>query len=170
MAFLLNMAKKIKYQLIKAGRTYTVKEIASVLNCHERTVQVWIQQGLEVIDRSSKPYLVSGLEAKQFLRNRSQKLKVKLKNEEFYCLKCHAARESQPEALQLEYTGKLLGNGQRQIKIAGLCSICSSVINRFSSEREIKKLYKLEKLREHGLTLIDTDAISLNTDIYKEKK
>ena len=169
-AFLFNMAKKIKYHLIKAGRTYTIKEIATVLNCHVRTVQEWIKQGLEVIDRNSKPYLISGRVAKQFLKQKSDKFKVKLKKNELYCLKCRAPRESLDDELRFEYTGKLLGNGERQVSIKGLCPICSTVIQRFSSNKGISNLYSLEKLRERGLILIETDDISLNTDMNKEKK
>jgi hypothetical protein len=116
-------------------------------------VKLWIKNGMQVIDPKSKPFLISGIEAKQFLRNKSQNAKVKLKYNEFYCFKCHTARESQPDAIGFEITGKLLGNGQKQVTKWGICLVCTSVIKRFSSERESRNNYEFEKLREKGVIL-----------------
>lgn len=167
--FLIIMAKKIKYQLIKAGRTYTASELAAVVDCHVRTVQEWIKIGLAVIDPNSKPYLISGYKAKLFLQQRSIRNKVKLENEEFYCLKCRNSRKSLPKKLKFELTGKLIGSGQKQIKIVGMCSKCSTPLQRFSSEKNIVMIYNPAILKEQGLILIDKNDSSLNTDIEGEE-
>lgn len=163
------MAKKVKYHLIKSGRSYTVSELGVTVNRHVRSVQEWIKKGLPVIDRNSKPYLISGYEAKLFLQQRAESNKARLKNDEFYCLKCHQPRTSLPGELKFELTGKLIGKGQRQIKVIGMCSECFTSLQRFSSEKNVTKLYNPAMIKEKGLILIDKDLSSLNTDIKGEK-
>jgi len=163
------MAKKVKYHLIKSGRSYTVSELGRTVNRHVRTVQEWIKKGMPVIDCNSKPYLISGYDAKLYLKQRADLKKTKLKDDEFYCLKCRKSRKSLSKKLKFELTGKLIGNGQKQIKISGLCSKCFTPLQRFSSEKNIIKLYNPAIIKEKGLILIDKELSSLNTDIKGEK-
>ena len=163
------MKRKVKYHLIKSGRSYTVSELGRTINRHVRTVQEWIKKGLTVIDRNSKPYLISGYDAKLYLKQRADLKKAKLKDVEFYCLKCHHPRRSLPDKLKFELSGKSIGDGQKQINIIGFCSTCSTPLQRFSSEKNIIKLYNKAIIKEKGLILIDKELSSLNTDIKGEK-
>jgi hypothetical protein len=167
--FFIDMARKVKYHLIKSGRSYTVSELGRTVNRHVRTVQEWIKKGLPVIDRNSKPYLISGYDAKLYLKQRADLKKTKLKDDEFYCLKCRNSRKSLPKKLKFELTGKLIGNGQKQIRIVGLCSKCFTPLQRFSSEKNIVMIYNPAILKERGLILIDRNDNSLNTDIGEEE-
>jgi len=167
--FFIYMARKVKYHLIKSGRSYTVSELGRTVDRHVRTVQEWIKKGLPVIDGNSKSYLISGYDAKQFLQNRSVMNKAKCKDDEIYCLKCRQPRRSLPDKLKFELTGKLIGIGQKQIKISGLCSTCFTPLQRFSSEKNIIKLYNPAIIKEKGLILIEKELSSLYTDIKGEK-
>jgi hypothetical protein len=143
--------------------------LGATVNRHVRSIQGWIKKGLPVIDRNSKPYLISGYEAKLFLQQRAESKKTKLKNDEFYCLKCHQPRTSLPRQLKFELTGKLIGNGQRQIIITGRCPNCLTQIRRFSSDKNITQIIKSAIIKENKLILIEKDYSSLNTDIKGEK-
>ena len=145
------MAKKIKYQLIKSGRSYKVTELAATLNVHVRTVQEWIKRGLPIIDRNSKPYLISGYEAKIFLKECIDSKKVKLNKDEIFCLKCRQPRKSIPEEVKCEYTGRLIGHGQRQIIITGKCPNCLTPLQRFSSDKNITQIVKSAIIKENIL-------------------
>lgn len=167
--FFIDMARKVKYHLIKSGRSYTVNELGRTVNRHVRTVQEWIKKGLPVIDRNSKPYLISGFDAKLYLKERADLKKTKLKNDEFYCLKCHQPRRSLSDKLNFTFTGKLIGEGQRQINVIGVCSDCDTSLQRFSSEKDVTKIYNMTIIKEKRLILIDKELSSLNTDIKGKK-
>ena len=137
------MARKVKYHLIKSGRSYTVSELGRTINRHVRTVQEWIKKGLPVIDRNSKPYLISGYDAKLYLKQEADLKKTKLKDDEIYCLKCRQPRRSLSDELNFTFTGKLIGEGQKQIIVTGVCSDCDTSLQRFSSEKDVTKIFNM---------------------------
>ena len=166
--FFIEMAKKIKYNLIKKRRTYTVAELATIVKCHPRTIQQWIKNGMEVIDPNSKPYLISGIEAKQFLQRKSKKAKVKLQNDEFYCIKCRTAVTSLLKDTKTRITGKRIGKGGTQAIIEGICQNCNTPLRRFSTVEKISELkIGSPSLTERPIVLIENDSHSLNTDIME---
>ena len=157
---------KYNYRLIKSKNSFTVKEIAEQFGIHARTVQTWIKEGLQVIDKNAKPYLIEGFVLREFLKQKSENRKCKLNEDEFYCTKCKAARKSQPDQIQFNFTHKLIGKNQRQVIIKGKCEICNTQINRFSTESKLIELNQKGVFStKRDIILIESINAFINTDI-----
>lgn len=158
--------RRLNPYLIKKNRAYTFAEVAEVYDKHIRTVQQWRKDGLQVIDETTKPYLVLGNEVRRYLTERNSKSKLTLKESEFYCTKCRTAVSSLPNDIRLNITGKRIGKSSIQVIIKGVCQNCNTSLSRFSTTEKISKMkIGLLKLTEHPLVLIENDNHSLNTDM-----
>lgn len=145
------MAKLYNLRLIKYRESYTLKQIAALLNVHFRTVQAWKQEGLKTINQE-KPYLVMGFELKTFLNQKIISRKTKLQQNEFYCTKCRDAVKPTNNEVWLEVSEKTIGKqGFKEFVIKGLCEFCNSKLNRFSHEgklEEVKNTFDVVNLGE----------------------
>lgn len=112
-------------------RSYTFKEIAALLTVHNRTVQSWNGAGLKTLEGTKSPYLVMGAQLKSFLRERSNKDKIKLSKNEFYCFKCRNAVT--PTKFTSQPNG-IVGNNKQSLRLEGNCPKCNGLINKFSSK------------------------------------
>lgn len=125
------MAKKHRTNLIRARRSYTVQEIATLLDVDKRTCFRWVDIGLEVIEKNTKPLLVMGYELKRFIGEKQKKYKLKLKIDEYYCFSCRKAVKAKPMSEQMIKTGKIIGKQNRELFMRiGLCEHCNTKINR----------------------------------------
>lgn len=153
---------------IKARHPYSFAEIAETLKIHPRTVQCWRKQGLEIIDETSKPYLVYGAELRRFLSAKRQKQRHPLKAGEFYCPKCRQPRKSLTDSLDIVVTGKMLGKSAKQVVIKGMCEICHTRLTLFSSDKKAQEWQrKAMPLAEHKTVLTGNGDSTLNTDIER---
>jgi hypothetical protein len=162
---------RLPIHLIRRRRAYSFHDLAVLLRKHVRTVQVWRDEGMPVLDENTKPMLVMGQDARQFLRSRKQKRKRPLEAGQFYCTRCRCARESRPEALRSEVTQRLLGPRRVQILKHGICIVCGLALVRFSSgPREVnwQELPSTPPQRPEALTGVETP--SLNTDMNEVSK
>ena len=132
------MGKMSNLNLVRSRREYTYKEIAKLFNLNIRTVQSWRKEGLIILDGTLKPVLVLGSELKRFIKEKRDRKKRNLQPVEFYCLRCREPRQSIPEKVSFILTGKIVGREKKQIKITGVCSVCSCSLNRLSSEDKVK--------------------------------
>ena len=139
-------------RLIKARRSYSFAEVAELYDVHLRTVQRWRTEGLSV-DESSRPFLVMGAALQEFLRARQKKRKHPLKPGEFFCPRCRCARRSVPGAFLMEITDKQLGKQCRLAFIRGICEVCGLRLQRFSSDKQVRKF------QEEGLTVSKPETI-----------
>lgn len=134
------MRKKYKLRQIKKRYCYTFEEISSLMNVHNRTVQIWKKEGLKVID-TVRPYLVMGSSLYEFLQKKLEKRRFKLKPDEFYCVKCRKPQRVTDNDVWLELTGKTIGKDRhREIIIKGMCDECLTQLNRFSHEGRIEEI------------------------------
>ena len=149
------MAKKRKYNPnhIKTRHSYSLVEIAEIFNVHPGTVQSWLKQGLNVIDETTKPYLIYGQDVRSFLKDKARKRKHPLKTGEFFCPKCKCPRKSRPGEISAEFTDRKLGNGSNQVFIRGRCAVCDTGLILFSSDR------KLKELTENGLMILEYEVL-----------
>ena len=76
--------KKIPINRIRINRTYTIAELAAALDVCPVTVWNWIQDGLPTVDRTKKPWLIDGRQAKSYLEERTKRNKKKMKYYELY--------------------------------------------------------------------------------------
>ena len=126
------MAKNYNTRIIKTRKSYSPEEIASLFNINRRTVTTWIGKGLQVIDKKSKPYLIMGFDLAGFLRCNMAKRRVRLEDNQYFCLKCRKAVEVRVGSESKIKTGKRIGADNReQFKKVGNCRCCGTKVSRF---------------------------------------
>ena len=119
--------------LIKVRRSYSPKEIADLFKVDKKTCLRWIKdKGLKVIKENTNPLLISGRDLKDFtIRNRKNR-KTKLKENEYFCLKCQKSVIAKIGSEQIIKTGKTIGEHKLpQMNKIGLCMICETKLNKF---------------------------------------
>jgi hypothetical protein len=164
-----NVKGRLNISLIRCRREYSYKEIAELFNRHPRTVQSWRRQGLNILAGTAKPILILGAELKRFLQEKRRKKKRPLEIDEFYCCRCGEPRESIPYKISVELTGKLMGYGNKQLRIRGICNVCTCSLSRLSSENKFKLIenFIMKKSHRHRILIDDTNSYP-NTDIEVE--
>jgi hypothetical protein len=85
----------VDHRRIKIHRSYTVEQLAQLLDCHKNSVRLWIKQGLDTLNDCKRPLLIQGSVARQFLEERRRSKKRRCLPQELYCLRC---REPRPPA------------------------------------------------------------------------
>jgi len=140
------MKRKYNYNLIRNNYTYTTTELAELLKAHPRTIQCFIRlEGLGVIDKDSKHFLIKGKDAKEFFEKRIKAQKTKMAFYQFNCMKCKKAVESIPKEIKFIETNKRLGKNAMKIDIKGVCVHCGCKLYRLSSSVkcvELKAYYE----------------------------
>jgi hypothetical protein len=111
------------HRLVKSHRTYTVEEIASLLNKHKNTVREWVKAGLPTID-DKRPMLILGRELIAFLQARRARKKSPCRPGQMYCVRCRAPKF--PAAGMVDY----LPDTQKVGNLSGICPDCNSIMNR----------------------------------------
>lgn len=128
------MSKKYEIRKIKSKRSYTFKEISTLLGVHVRTVQSWHKAGLMPLDGSNNPYLIMGSEVHRYMKQQILKNKVTLNNNEFYCMGCRTGVV--PQVTYKYINATKIGGGKPSVTLKGECPFCSRKVNKFSSEQQ----------------------------------
>lgn len=105
---------RINRQKICGSLNYTTKELSECLGINEKTCLRWIENGLPIVPGRKNRILMLGSEIKDFLKRKDSKKKIKLKRNEFYCLKCKAARTAKRGSIKRS-------QGQK----TGVCRVCN---------------------------------------------
>ena len=151
---------------VRARHTYSFLEISELFGIHLRTVQRWGKRGLQVLDSTTKPYLVMGSDLIEFLKRERAKRRISLKDGEFYCSRCRDARKSIKDKFRIEETGRFLGKESKQVMIRGECEDCGNQLYRLSSSKQIKILTEKGVLTKQGqLSLYGYNVRNVNADI-----
>lgn len=130
--------KKIPFNKIRINRTYTIAELADVLDVCPATVWNWIQKGLPTVDRSKKPWLIDGREAREYLESRYKNNKSKLLYYEFYCVNCGHGVEVCPETIKVVIDKAINSDDNHYIvRISGRCKKHGIIVNRFSTTKKM---------------------------------
>lgn len=116
------MPKSAKLSGIKSLYCYTIQEAAGVTGVSERTIRDWIKQGLKAM-ASERPTLVRGDALITFIQGQRQARKTHLSLDEFYCLKCRAARKSAGGLVDCETDGA-------RAKRTALCETCETAMHK----------------------------------------
>jgi hypothetical protein len=117
------MTRHSNYRRVKIHRSYTVEEIARLMNVHKNTVRNWVKQGLQTIDRQ-KPILILGSTLSCFLQDRRQRGRKRCAPGEIYCVKCRAP--VQPAGDMADYRPINATSGT----LMGICPMCEIIIYR----------------------------------------
>ena len=127
------MPKKADPRRLRSSLTYTVLELADALDRRPGTVRGWIKQGLPILN-SSRPILILGRDAKDFLTARRRAAKRPLNDDQLFCLICKQPRRPFEGLVDLHReTGK-------PSRIVGFCEECEGVCSRVVSKAQIARL------------------------------
>jgi predicted site-specific integrase-resolvase len=120
-------------RLIKSRRSYSIKEMALLFGIDRKTCSRWIQNdGLRVVEKNVSPLLVMGEDLLRFIRDKRLTKKISLRDDEFYCFKCHKAVKAREDSRTVHKTGRTVGKeGLAQIVATGICEVCGIKVNRF---------------------------------------
>lgn len=130
------MTKKHNTRIIKLNYSYSLNEASSLFGVNIRTVRSWVKEGLEIIE-GLYPYLVNGRDLKAFLEKRQAKRKIKLEDNQMYCMKCRKAVAPLNDSVSIVYSGKTIGNGIKDFMLKGICPACLTNLNRLSNDNKM---------------------------------
>lgn len=135
---------------IRTKQSYTIEEIAEVLNTHKNTIRLWIKEGLHVMDEC-RPYLIHGAVLKAFLAQRQKARKQPCQHGEIYCFTCRAPRRPWEGMVDVQIIS------QKIAQMIGVCSVCNGKLNRRTS------VAKLEEHQQHfNIQQLDTGSIAVH--------
>ena len=147
---------------VKIHRSYTIAEVAALLDVHRNSVRRWIRQGLAVLDER-KPHLILGQVLTTFLTKRNSQ-HVRLKPGELYCVKCRGARR--PALAMADYVPITIASGN----LRGLCPECGTLMHRRTGFRNVEaNAGNLQvTITERSQRIADRQSLSTNGHIKKE--
>jgi len=137
------MAKRINASRIKQNLTYTIAEAADVLDVSIATIRNWIKQGLP-IETGQRPFLIYGVDLRDFIRNRKQARRYKLREGELGCFSCDASRL--PLNALAVYTTLTTKTG----RLSGVCSACGGKCSRIISNAKLPVFFSILKIHFNG--------------------
>lgn len=117
---------------IRIRRTYSVPEVAALLEVHVHTVRRWLKNGLGTIDGQS-PTLIHGAELRKYLDVRAKGRKQKCGPDEMYCLSCRAPR------LPTLGSVHIADLNEKTVRLVGACCTCGGRICRAGSASRLQE-------------------------------
>lgn len=151
--------KKPDRRRIRTSRTYSVPEIATLLEVHIHTVRRWLKNGLESIDGQS-PTLIHGAELRRYMDARVKSRKQQCGPDEMYCLSCRAPR------LPVLGSVHFADLNEQTVRLVGTCCTCGGKICRAGSASRLKEYTasfgplqrRTPSLKGSSIPLLDGDS------------
>lgn len=100
---------------------YSTHEVALLIGRSEHTVLKFIKQGLKTID-DKHPFLVRGLDLKEFLKKQNDKNRRPTNFDEMYCLKCRECMVPLHKEIWFLKSSNAIPHA------AGKCPVCGSTM------------------------------------------
>jgi hypothetical protein len=122
--------KRTSFRAIRAGRTYTIEEVANLLNLSGAAVRSWVKAGLPIL-KSNRPYLIIGEDLIGFLTARQKSAKRPLAPDQLYCLRCKT--QTRPDGGLVD---AIRQNG-KTLRLVGLCETCGGMCNRMIGRKSL---------------------------------
>ena len=140
---------------VKINRSYSYEELAAVYGVHKNTVAIWVNNGLPCL-KDMRPYLILGVDAKQYLQRRRQAKKQKCQSNEFFCMRCKKPTRTAENFV--EYLPLTATKG----RLSGFCFTCEGVVNKFIAYTSLEKYSLLfDLVKPRGLEHINDSDNSL---------
>jgi hypothetical protein len=83
--------KRFNPRRVKVHRSYTVGEVARMLEAHKNTVRAWLRDGLKPIDQR-RPVLIQGGQLASYLDVRRKRRRQPCRPGELYCFRCRVPK------------------------------------------------------------------------------
>jgi hypothetical protein len=150
------------HNLVKIHRNYTFEELAGVFDVHKNTIANWVKDGLPCL-KERRPFLIMGVEAREFLKAQRVSKKQSCKPNEFYCMRCK--KPTKPAEDLVEFLPISTTKG----RLMGFCSCCECVVNKFIGCASLERYAKIfDLIKPTALEHIkDSDNPLLNCDFEK---
>ncbi len=126
------MPKRVSWRLVKRHRPYRVDEVSRLLSVSKGTVRRWVKTGLPIVG-PEKPFLITGDDLIEFLKNRSKKGQ-KLKVDECWCFSCQSPRKPAYGEVTIEVSNQKSG------MMHALCKNCTNLMFKRISQAQILEL------------------------------
>jgi plasmid maintenance system antidote protein VapI len=152
--------RRPNYRLVKIHRSFSVEEVARLLDVHKNTVRAWVKAGLPICD-GKRPTLILGGELTAYLNARQTKNKRPCQPGEIYCVRCRAPKQPAGDMAEYLPITESLGN------LEGICPDCDVMIYRRASKAKLAQMRgKLDiRFREDQRRVSDSDCPSVNSDL-----
>jgi hypothetical protein len=152
-------AKNPDRRRIRIRRTYSVPEVAALLEVHINTVRRWLKNGLGTIDGEC-PTLIHGRELRRYLDERAKARKQKCGPDEMYCLSCRAPRLATLGSVQM------VDLNEKTVRLVGTCCACGRQIHRAGSASRLEEYIaafgpiqrRTPSLKGSSIPLLDSDS------------
>jgi hypothetical protein len=118
--------------LVKINRSYSYEELAAVFGVHKNTISTWVKNGLPCL-MERRPYLVLGIEARTYLKEKRVSRRQKCNSDELFCMRCKAP------SLPAEGFVKYLPLTTTKGRLTGVCDRCDCVMNKFISHSSLER-------------------------------
>lgn len=143
---------------VRVSRTYSIPEIASLLDVHPNTARRWIEGGMKPMDEAT-PVLVHGAELRRFLASRKAKRKRTCAPDEMACFRCRAPRRAAPG------TAAIARGNEKTVTLSAACIVCGSRMWRAGSAAKLGEYTAIfgpitagsPRLEGQGFPLVDGD-------------
>jgi transcription elongation factor Elf1 len=116
------MPKSATLSGIKSLHCYTIQEAAAVSGVSDRTIRAWMKDGLSAM-KQERPTLLRGDALIAFIKGQRKSRKTKIKQDEFYCLKCRDARKPAERMVECEIRGA-------RAKLTAICDDCETIMHK----------------------------------------
>ena len=114
--------KRINPRRAKQHRSYSVIELADVVDVHKHTVRGWIRKGLPVID-GAKPTLITGRDFQTWWSKQRKAAKRPCQPGQMYCFKCR--KPKRPALGMVEYAATNAATGN----LKAICETCETMMH-----------------------------------------
>lgn len=136
------MPKSANLSGIKTLRNYTIQEAAAVAAVSDRTIRAWIKQGLPAMV-DERPTLVRGDALVAFIKGRRKARKTPMGQDQFYCLKCRAARK--PAGLLVDCKLE-----DQRARLSAICEVCDTIMHKPIAQERVAALSAVFDLKLSG--------------------
>ena len=113
--------RKLDLRRIRVSQSYSIPEVAKLVDRTVPTVRAWIKQGLPVLP-DTQPRLICGGELKDWLTKRAEDRKQPCGIAKLYCFKCRRPRRPKPDSVT---TSPL---SAKTVQVSGKCSACNTTM------------------------------------------
>lgn len=123
---------RVQARRVKIHRSYTVQQLADLLEVTVGTIRRWCKLGLPCLT-DARPFLILGRDFVEFHAERLARKKTQLKQFEVYCLTCKAARSPQSGLVDSEPMDTT------RDRIMAICPVCTGLTRRIISRSDLRK-------------------------------
>ncbi|GAB5447417.1 helix-turn-helix domain-containing protein [Gymnodinialimonas sp.] len=123
---------RVQARRVKMHRSYTIQQLADLLEVTVGTVRRWCKRGLYCLT-DKRPFLIEGQDFHEFHAEKLARKKTSLQAFEVYCLGCKTAQTPQPGLVDAEPMDA------KRDRIMAICPTCERLTRRIIKRSDLRK-------------------------------